>query len=56
MSARPSADLSALERRLGYAFAEPALLVLALTHVGAAKQRIESYQRLEFLGDRAARR
>ena len=41
-----------LEQRLGYAFADQAVLVLALTHVGAAKHRTGSYQRLEFLGDR----
>ncbi len=52
MTSRPSAELAALEGRLGYAFADPAVLVLALTHVGAAKTRVASYQRLEFLGDR----
>ena len=41
-----------LEARLGYTFADPKLLQLALTHIGAAKQRDASYQRLEFLGDR----
>ena len=44
--------LADLEVRLGYAFKEPAILVHALTHVGAAKARVASYQRLEFLGDR----
>ena len=52
MTSRPVDGLAALEGRLGFAFADPALLVLALTHVGAAKRRIASYQRLEFLGDR----
>ena len=41
--------------RIGYAFADKALLERALTHISAAspKQgRGGSYQRLEFLGDR----
>ena len=41
-----------LELRLGYTFADPKILGFALTHIGAAKQRNASYQRLEFLGDR----
>ena len=41
-----------LEARLGHTFADPKLLATALTHIGAAKQRNASYQRLEFLGDR----
>ena len=45
-------DLAALEASLGYAFTDRAALVLALTHIGAASTRPESYQRLEFLGDR----
>lgn len=43
-----------LESRIGYAFADKAILERALTHVSAAspKQgRGGSYQRLEFLGD-----
>ena len=43
-----------LEARIGYAFADKAILDRALTHVSAAspKQgRGGSYQRLEFLGD-----
>jgi ribonuclease-3 len=43
-----------LEARIGYAFADKAILERALTHVSAAspKQgRGGSYQRLEFLGD-----
>jgi ribonuclease-3 len=49
------AGLEALEARIGYSFRDRALLVLALTHVsaaGAARARVKSYQRLEFLGDR----
>lgn len=43
-----------IEARIGYSFADPALLVSALTHVSALKSptdRTASYQRLEFLGD-----
>jgi ribonuclease-3 len=46
--------VSALETRIGYRFANPALLDHALTHVSAlsgARSRAGSYQRLEFLGD-----
>ncbi len=44
-----------LEARLGYKFADPELLDKALTHSSAiapAKRVLQSYQRLEFLGDR----
>jgi len=44
-----------LEARLGYRFADPDLLERALTHssaVAPAKRVANSYQRLEFLGDR----
>lgn len=49
--------LAALQERIGYRFADPSLLSRALTHVSAlhaslAQRRVESYQRLEFLGDR----
>jgi ribonuclease-3 len=46
---------SKLEARLGYKFADPELLDRALTHSSAiapAKRIAQSYQRLEFLGDR----
>jgi ribonuclease-3 len=50
-------DLAALQARIGHSFADPSLLVRALTHVSALPasqtlRRIDSYQRLEFLGDR----
>ena len=50
-------DYAALEKNIGHVFADRGLLELALTHVSAlppaqAKLRIDSYQRLEFLGDR----
>jgi len=46
--------LTGLEDRIGYRFADPTLLDLALTHVSAItgpRNRALSYQRLEFLGD-----
>jgi ribonuclease-3 len=48
------AATSAIEVRIGHKFADPNLLVTAMTHVSALKpsrKRGESYQRLEFLGD-----
>ncbi|WP_119168313.1 ribonuclease III [Algihabitans albus] len=46
------ADLAALARRLGYDFANPALLAQALTHASRAGGAERSYERMEFLGDR----
>lgn len=51
------ADFSTLAARIGHEFADPSLLERALTHVsalpaGQAARRVDSYQRLEFLGDR----
>jgi ribonuclease III len=50
------AATEALEARIGHKFADPALLATAFTHVSALKKatrkRSDSYQRLEFLGDR----
>ena len=43
-----------LENRVGYRFADVALLTSALTHISALKgprNRASSYQRMEFLGD-----
>jgi ribonuclease III len=46
-------ELSALEARIGHEFAARSLIIAALTHVSATvNARRESYQRLEFLGDR----
>ncbi len=45
-------DLSGLEARIGHRFADRGLLRRALTHVSAASARTDSYERLEFLGDR----
>ncbi|TLG78636.1 ribonuclease III [Methylocystis sp. B8] len=44
--------LAALEARIGHEFADPTLLARALTHVTASSARRDSYERLEFLGDR----
>src|SRR5271167_359738 len=56
MSKRPKAGLSALEARLGHVFRDADLAARALTHVSSpstsAQGRGQSYQRLEFLGDR----
>jgi ribonuclease-3 len=39
------------QKLLGYTFKDPALLVLAMTHSSVARSRLESNERLEFLGD-----
>jgi ribonuclease-3 len=56
MIKRPKAELAALESRLGFTFADRGLATLALTHLSAQAmsggERGQSYQRLEFLGDR----
>ena len=41
-----------LEARLGHGFANRDLLRQALTHMSGATGRLDTYQRLEFLGDR----
>ncbi len=53
-SKRRKRTAGALEARIGYRFAETALLDHALTHISAVtgpRNRAGSYQRLEFLGD-----
>lgn len=48
------APFAALQARLGHTFAQPALLLQALTHPGYANEHPtegDHYQRLEFLGD-----
>lgn len=45
-------DFSGLEANVGHRFVNAALLKQALTHVSAAAKRGDSYERLEFLGDR----
>ena len=51
---RKAKDRAALEERIGYKFADKALLERAVTHISAlagGATRAASYQRLEFLGD-----
>jgi ribonuclease III len=51
--ARQVQDVRAVEARIGHVFADRNLIAVALTHVSAAAGRKhETYQRLEFLGDR----
>ena len=47
-----SAELAAFSARLGHHFADPALLVRALTHGSLSSATRPDNQRLEFLGDR----
>jgi ribonuclease-3 len=44
-------DVAECQRRIGYTFRDPALLVAALTHASGAQHRLASNERLEFLGD-----
>src|ERR1700733_13371445 len=43
--------ISQCEEAIGYHFRDQALAELALTHASVARTRIESNERLEFLGD-----
>jgi len=47
-----SAELKAFQVRIGHEFADPALLVRAVTHASVGTPNREDNQRLEFLGDR----
>ena len=47
-----SADLKAFQDRLGHQFAQPELLVTALTHASLSSATRSDNERLEFLGDR----
>ncbi|WP_370400112.1 ribonuclease III [Sulfitobacter sp. JB4-11] len=47
-----SGDLRDFEARIGHAFADPALLVRAVTHASMSSANRDDNQRLEFLGDR----
>ncbi|WP_050928597.1 ribonuclease III [Aestuariivita boseongensis] len=47
-----SAELRAFQDRIGHRFADPALLVRAVTHSSVGTPNREDNQRLEFLGDR----
>ena len=50
-AAGPGIDVGECQRRIGYAFRDPDLLVAAVTHASGAKHRLASNERLEFLGD-----
>jgi ribonuclease-3 len=55
MARKPKPDIAALEERIGHRFGDRSLIERALTHVSAVAAkgaRVDSYQRLEFLGDR----
>ena len=47
-----SGELTAFEARIGHRFADPSLLVRAVTHASVGTPHREDNQRLEFLGDR----
>ena len=47
-----SAELKALEGRIGYTFQRPELLLRAVTHSSMSSATRDDNQRLEFLGDR----
>lgn len=47
----PPVDLEECQERIGYRFADPSLLLAALTHASGAQHRLASNERLEFLGD-----
>jgi ribonuclease III len=49
---RLSADLKALELRIGHSFTKPEFLVRAVTHASISSSTRQDNQRLEFLGDR----
>ena len=44
-------EVEAAQRAIGHAFKDPALLALALTHASVSESRLQSNERLEFLGD-----
>jgi len=43
--------LQAAQQSIGHTFKDPTLLVRAFTHASIAEQRLESNERMEFLGD-----
>lgn len=47
-----SAELQALEARIGHRFSRPELLARAVTHSSMSSPTRQDNQRLEFLGDR----
>ncbi len=51
-AAPATSDLAGLQDILGHRFENPQILIQALTHSSAAKNRLDANERLEFLGDR----
>ncbi len=51
-AAPATSDLAGLQESLGHRFENPQILIQALTHSSAAKNRLDANERLEFLGDR----
>ena len=51
MDSESAALLDRAQELLGYRFAEPETLLLALTHSSLSESRLDSNERLEFLGD-----
>ncbi len=49
---RLGAELTSFSDRLGHSFADPELLIRALTHASISSEQRPDNQRLEFLGDR----
>jgi len=47
----PEIDIDDCQRRIGYSFRSPEVLVAAVTHASGARHRLASNERLEFLGD-----
>jgi ribonuclease-3 len=47
----PEIDVDDCQRRIGYSFRTPELLLSAVTHASGAPHRLASNERLEFLGD-----
>ena len=52
MKADDAAKLAAVEGRIGHRFKNRELICTALTHASAVSPDRDTYQRLEFLGDR----
>lgn len=44
-------DIKTIEKKIGYVFADKALLERAFTHASVDKSALKNYQSLEFLGD-----
>ena len=51
-SAAATSDLTGLQDILGHRFEKPGILIQALTHSSATRDRLDANERLEFLGDR----